>query len=127
MRILFIIALGVMLSWTPAAWAKTIKLPKGSTNVGQLHDELLARFPQWQGTPQTNGSFADPLLRVEHTDQEIRLSVPDDADEAAIQSVVKAHQPKPQKDHNAIRRSAKKKLKDLGLTDDELAEIIGED
>ena len=103
-----------------AAWAKTIKIPKGTVSVSQLHDELLTKFPAWRGTPQPNGSFRDPLLRVEHTDQEIRLTVPEDTDAAAVQAVVTAHKPKPPKDSKAIRHSAKKKLKDLGLTQEEV-------
>jgi hypothetical protein len=82
-------------SWAPGAWAKTIKIPKGSINVNQLHDELLERFSTWRGTQQADGSFRDPVLRVEHTDQEIILTVPDNADEAAIQSMVASHVPRP--------------------------------
>lgn len=79
----------------PAAWAKTLRLPKGSIEADQLQDELVARFPAWRGTQRPDGVFINPSLRVEYTDQEIRLDVPDDADEAAIQAIVAAHMPRP--------------------------------
>ncbi len=124
MRIL--LALMLVLMVAPAAWAKTIHLPKGTINVNQLHDELLAKFPAWRGTQQSDGSFTDPLLRVEYTDQEIRLTGPEDADEAAVQAVVKTHKPKPPKDLKAIHQSAKKKLKALGLTQEEVDAILSD-
>jgi len=116
----------VLSSWTSAAWAKTLKVPKGTTNVNQLHDELLNQFPAWRGAQQPDGTFINPLLRVEHTDQEIRLSLPDDTDERVIQAVVKAHRPKPAKDVKALKQSAKRKLKDLGLTQDEVDAILSD-
>ncbi|MBI3319833.1 MAG: hypothetical protein HYZ89_04525 [Candidatus Omnitrophica bacterium] len=121
-----LLVLMVLCAWSTSAWAKTMTVPKGTTNVNQLHDELLARFPAWRGTPQPDGTFTDPLLRVEHTDQEIRLMVPDTADETAVQRVVTDHVPKPPKDLKALRKSAKKKLKDLGLTQDEADAIISD-
>ena len=124
MRTLLVLML--VWSWTTAAWAKTVKIPKGTSDVNQLHDELLAQFPAWRGTPQPDGSFKNPLLRVEHTDQEIRLSVPDETDEGAIQAVVKTHRPKPRKDVKALKTSAKRKLKDLGLTQDEVDVLLSD-
>ena len=115
-----LLVLLLLCPWSTAAWAKTIKVPKGMVSVSQLHDELLTKFPAWRGTPQPNGTFVNPLLRVEHTDQEIRLTVPEDTDETAVQAVVKTHKPKPPKDTKALRKSAKKKLKDLGLTQEEV-------
>lgn len=79
----------------PAAWAKTLRLPKGSIEADQLRDELVVRFPAWRGTQRPDGVFINPSLRVEYTDQEIRLDVPDDADEATIQAIVAAHVPRP--------------------------------
>ena len=124
MRVLLAVLLGCV--WTPVVWAKTLTVAKGTMHVNQLHDELLTRFPVWRGTQQPDGSFLDPLLRVEHTTQEIRLSVPDTADEAAVQAVITAHVPKPPKDVKALRKSAKKKLKDLGLTQDEVDAIMSD-
>ncbi len=92
-----ILFLTLVWAWTSIAWAKTVKIPKGSIEVNQLHDELLARFQEWRGTKQADGTYVKPLLRVEHTDQEIRLAVPDDADEAAVQAVVAAHTPRPRR------------------------------
>ena len=124
MRVVLIVLLGCI--WMPVAWAKTMAVPKGTINVNQLHDELLARFPVWQGTQQPDGTFTDSLLRVEHTDREIRLTVPEDADEAAVQAVIRAHTPKPPKDAKALKKSAKKKLKDLGLTQDEVDVVMSD-
>ena len=111
---------------TSVAWAKTITVPKRSMDVNQLHDELLQRFPQWRGTPQADGGFRNPLLQVESTDEEIRLTLPDDADEGAVQAAINAHTPKPRKDIKALRNSAKKKLKGLGLTQDEADAILSD-
>lgn len=77
-------------------WAKTIAVPKGAIHVNQLHEALLERFPAWRGTEQPDGSFADPLLHVEHDDEEIILTVPDDADEAVVHAAVASHLPRPQ-------------------------------
>jgi len=90
---------------SPAAWAKTLKVAKGSMQVNQLHEELLVRFPAWRGTLQPDGSFTDPLLQVESTDQEIRLTVPDTANEASVQAVIAAHKPKPKIDKAAEERA----------------------
>lgn len=91
MRIL--LALVIACSWMAPAWAKTLKIPKRSINATQLHDDLLDRFPEWRGREQPNGTFTDPLLRVEFTDEEITLTIPDEADEAIVQSVVASHVP----------------------------------
>lgn len=90
---------------TPA-WAKTVKISKGTINATQLHEELLARFPQWRGTPQPDGSLADPLLQLGYNKQEIILMIPDDADEAAIHAVVAAHIPKAKKAKKRANRQA---------------------
>ena len=76
-----------------AAWAKTLRIPKGSMEAAQLQNEFLVRFPEWRGTQRPDGIFVNPLLRVEYTDQEIRLDVPDNADEAAVQAIIAAHVP----------------------------------
>lgn len=77
------------------AWAKTMTIPKAGIQVAQLHEELLSQFPQWRGAQQADGSFTDPLLRMEHDEQQIILTVPDEADENAIRAVVAAHVPQP--------------------------------
>jgi hypothetical protein len=124
MRVLVLFML--LCSWSTAAWAKTVKVPKGTIDVNQLHDELLQRFPAWKGTSQADGTFTNPLLQVESTDEEIRLTLPDSADEAAMHAVIDAHAPKARKDAKALRKSAKKKLKDVGLTQDELDAILSD-
>lgn len=105
MRILLmVIVLGLS---SPAAWAKTLKIPKGTIQVNQLHDELLAAFPAWRGTSQPDGGFADPLLRVESTEQDIRLTIPDTTPDALVQAVINAHKPQSKRD-----KAAEAKAKD---------------
>ena len=115
-----LLVLLLLCPWSTSAWAKTIKIPKGTVSVNQLHDELLTKVPAWRGTPQPNGTFVNPLLQVEFSNDDVTLTVPDQTDEAVVQAMVKTHKPKPPKDHKTIRQSAKKKLKDLGLTQDEV-------
>ena len=104
MRHMFLAGVLVCVSATNA-WAKTVKVPKGSIHVNQLHEELLGVFPTWRGTPQPDGTFADPLLGVESTDQEIILTVPDTTQDAAVQAVITAHKPKPKTDKAAEERA----------------------
>jgi hypothetical protein len=86
------------LIWMPVAEAKTLSVPKTGKNENRLHQELLTTFPAWGPVIRPDGTKEDPgLLRVESTDTEIRLTVPDEADERAIQSVIKSHMPKPKK------------------------------
>ena len=103
MRILLIVL--VLGLGCPAAWAKTIKVTKGSMQVNQLHEELLAAFPAWRGTAQLDGSFTDPLLQVESTDTEIRLTVPDTIPDASVQAVIQAHKPRPKRDKVAEEKA----------------------
>ena len=103
LRLLVLSAL--LLGVSPSAWAKTLRVPKGSKDPGQLHEELLARFPQWRGEPKPDGAFTNPRLRVEYTDQEVRLEMPDEADGAAVQAVIAAHVPR-QRKANAAKKSA---------------------
>lgn len=91
--------------WAAPVSAKTLKVPKGSIDVNQLHEELLDRFPAWHGTRQPDGSYEDPALYVEYTDEEIELTVPESASEAAIQAVVAAHRPRPDVDEDAVLRA----------------------
>lgn len=116
----------IVCSWLTPAWAKTVKIPKDAANVNQLHDELLNQFPAWRGTQLPDGTFTNPLLGVESTDEEIQLTLPDNADETAVQAVTNAHTPKARKDVKALRKSARKKLKDVGLTQDEVDAILSD-
>lgn len=64
--------------------------------ANRLHEELLAAFPTWRGTlrPDGSGIYEQPLLTVESdADGQLRLYVPDDADEGAIAAVIAAHDP----------------------------------
>ena len=103
----FIMALLVIGSWTTAVWAKTIKVPKGAIEVNQLHEELLVAFPTWRGTPQPDGTLANPLLQVESTDQEVLLTVPETTADASVQAVLKAHKPQPKRDKAAEEKAKK--------------------
>jgi len=55
-----------------------------------LMDELLANFPEWI---VGEGDDRQCLLYLEGNEQGVRLTVPDTADEAAIQAVIDAHDP----------------------------------
>ena len=101
-----VLVLILVCAWATPAWAKTMKIPKGTINVSQLQEELLVRFPQWRGAPQPDGSFSDPLLRLEYNEQEIRLDIPDQADDAAVQAVVRAHVPGPRKAKGRAKSSS---------------------
>ncbi|HXI18489.1 MAG TPA: hypothetical protein VNM48_19160 [Chloroflexota bacterium] len=82
---------------------KTLTLTKAH-QLGQLHDELLAAFPSLRDTlraegPSTGARVKDPdnagqyvTLPADPPDT-FHLTVPNDADEAAIAAVVKAHDP----------------------------------
>jgi hypothetical protein len=58
-------------------------------DLSQLHDELLTAIPALAGVYESG----QPNLRVESTGNEIRLFVPDNADEGQISTVVTAHDP----------------------------------
>ena len=67
-------------------------------NLSLLHDELLAAIPalrpvpNGQGRIDSDGNIAlEAVMGVEGTDNELWLTVPDTADEAAISTVVQAH------------------------------------
>lgn len=55
-----------------------------------LMDELLAAFPAWRGDSVGVG-FRNPRLRVSSRDDTVWLDVPEDADLAAVNAVVMAH------------------------------------
>jgi hypothetical protein len=69
-----------------------------SNDLSKLHDELLAAIPTLQKL--TSGSAPSDWIQnlpdsmvVEGWNEDIWLTVADDADEAAIQVVVEAHTP----------------------------------
>lgn len=59
--------------------------------LSQLHDELLAAFPDW--VTVTPGGERVARAALKSADQAITLDVPDEADEAAVAAVVAAHDP----------------------------------
>ena len=61
-------------------------------NLSQLHDELLS-IEALKPVPGASGRN-EAVIRVEGKDDVITLSVPDDADEGAIQAIIDAHSPR---------------------------------
>ena len=59
-------------------------------NLSRLHDELLAAIPTLRPIPNARGEN-EPVMAVEGRGDDIWLTVPDDADEAAIAAIVQAH------------------------------------
>lgn len=99
-------------------WAEELIVPKGNKDISQLHDEIVAAHPELRGALQSSGSFKDPLIRVYESGGKVRIVFPDGLD---IRPLISNHVPKQRVDH---RPSAKQKLKDLGLTDEEIKEIV---
>lgn len=58
-------------------------------HLSKLHDELLAEIPEVRPVD------GEAVMLVSGDGAHLSLTVPDDADEAAIQSVVDAHDPTP--------------------------------
>lgn len=58
--------------------------------LGQLIDELFAAFPAWRTLDPATGRYST-AVQVAGSGQDITLTVPDDADEAAVATVVAAH------------------------------------
>ncbi len=74
-------------------------------NLSLLHDELLEAMPSLR-SDSTLGLHQEPIMRVEGLDNELWLTVPDEADEAAIQAIVQAH------DHTIVQPDAHKQRLD---------------
>lgn len=66
------------------------------SNLSLLHDELLVAIPSLVPVRDIDGE-GTPVMRVEGNDDNVWLTVPDDADETAIAAVVLAH------DANSLR------------------------
>jgi len=66
-----------------------------ANNLDAFHDELLAALPNLRPVPNpsTERAELEAVIRVEGLGDDIWLTVPDDADEAAIAAVVQAHDP----------------------------------
>ena len=61
-----------------------------TATVPALHEELLRAFPAWRGT-FVHGHWQSPRLAVQWTATHLHLDVPDDADVAAVEAVLAAH------------------------------------
>lgn len=73
-------------------------------NLSALHDELLVALPTLAPVKDAHGT-GTPVIQVSGNDKNVWLTVPDDADDAAITAVVNAHDAtKTQPDPSADRR-----------------------
>jgi len=61
-------------------------------NLSLLHDEILQAIPALRPTVNVSEEL-EPTIQVEGLEDDVWLSVPDDADEAAIAFVVQTHDP----------------------------------
>lgn len=61
-------------------------------NLSLLHDELLVAIPALAPIRDADG-LGTPVMQVEGDDNNVWLTVPDNADEAALVAVVQAHDP----------------------------------
>jgi len=90
-------------------------------NLSLLHDQIMAGIPALAPVRDDEG-IGTPVMTVEGDGSNVWLTVPDDTDEAAVQTVIDAH------DASATQRdlkaealvSATTKLLVLGLTDEEI-------
>ena len=61
-------------------------------NLSLLHDQLLAAFPSLRPVSNPQGGL-EAKMGLEGNAAGVWLTVPDDADEAGIEAVVRAHDP----------------------------------
>lgn len=92
-----------------------------------LMDELLARFPAWRGDsdPRPGGGFINPRLSVQHKGDTVWLDVPDDADRAAIDAVVAAHDPDAETKSERGARERREAIARVKQRDPDLARALG--
>ena len=108
-------------------------------NLSLLHDELLAAIPGLGPAPNTLGILdsdteqveLEPVIAVEGDGSNVWLTVPDDADQAAIRAVVLAHDPNsPRIDQTTQRRTKIEELLAIGRSNwtaaqrNELLELV---
>lgn len=89
----------------------------GAFKLYLLMDELLASFPEWL---VGEGEDRQCLLYLEGNEKGARLTVPDDADEEAIETVVLAHDPEKLTSYENVRNKIKivaKSAEDVALND----------
>ena len=58
-----------------------------------LTDDLMVAHPEWRGTKRPDGSHVNPLVRVEWTNDEVRVFADESVDPAEVARLVRAHDP----------------------------------
>ena len=105
---------------------KTLHFVKAN-NLSALHDEILAAIPSLAPVRDSEGK-GTPVMRVEGNASDIWLTVPSDANEAAIEAIIGAHDGTlPQPDPSAERKTRIVELLQTGRgnwTTAQLREII---
>ena len=91
-------------------------------NLSRLHRELLTACSELRPVQLEGAEFLESVMGVEGTDTTVRLTVPDDADESAIQAVIDAHDSTATRS-NADHDSGHAKLVALGLTEAEIVAL----
>jgi hypothetical protein len=76
----------------------------GTFRQSSLMDELLITFPEWV---IGEGDGRQCLLYLEGNEQGVRLTVPDNADEEAIGTVILAHDPEAPTARETLRNNIK--------------------
>ena len=101
-------------------------------NLSLLHDELITAIPLLAPIRDAEG-LGTPVIRAEGDDNNVWLTVPDDADEVAIAAVVQAHDhTKQQPDPTTQQRTRIKELLVIGRSNwtasqrNELLELIAQ-
>lgn len=130
-----IILFFLILVFTAPCYAEhKVIIQRGSIkNPSQVSEDLVEAYPSLKGTWNPNGlgpgqgCFENPLLRLEFTDSEIRLTVPDSISESRVKKVVKDYMPRPDPEvtRELRRESIRTKLKTgIALTDQEARELV---
>lgn len=107
-----IILLSLMLLITSPLYADQIRIPRGSINVNQLHDDILEAQPVLRG---------DTRLYVQSTEGEIIIDYPDTVTELQLRNVISSYTSKESKEkkRERSRKAGIDKLKVLGLDAEE--------
>jgi len=95
---------------------KTLQYSKPN-NLSLLHDELLTAIPTLAPIRDAEG-IGTPVMRVEGRDNEIWLTVPDDADEAEIAAIIASHDGSTVTNDEVSR--ARREVLETKLTDDSI-------
>ena len=106
---------------------------RGRYKARGLMDELLARFPDWRGEPAPAsmipplrpGTLVNPKLAVQWRGETVWLDVPDDADRAAVDAVVRAHNPDAETRGERGARERREAIARVKQRDPDLARALG--